>query len=301
MPTRSTPTQVQLHRLEGFFWVARTGGYARAARAFPYPITQPAVHSQVKKLEEELGTTLFERVAKDRMAPTPAGQRLYDFVRPFFESLPTVVRSIQGGDFGGELRIASTGLLIRRLLPGWLHRLQSEKPDVGVHLEEVGDDAVSLLRQGTVDLVVDHIYEIPSDLATMTVAHVRPFVVLPIDHPLAGSKALALSDLEETPFVAYAPGQKARDLQFEALARDSVTPRSMLSGSSAETIFGFVEAGLGWSILPWLGEIGPMADGVASLPLPAPSPMFEVVAAWRKDTPENPLLDAMLEVAPKPV
>ena len=32
-----------LHRLEGFFWVARTGGYARAARAFPYPITQPAV------------------------------------------------------------------------------------------------------------------------------------------------------------------------------------------------------------------------------------------------------------------
>ena len=58
---------LQLHRLEGFYWVARTGGYAKAARAFPYPITQPAVHQQVKKLEGELGLSLFERVSKDKM------------------------------------------------------------------------------------------------------------------------------------------------------------------------------------------------------------------------------------------
>ena len=50
---------IQIQRLEGFFWVATTGGYARAARAFPYPITQPAVHQQVKKLERELDITLF--------------------------------------------------------------------------------------------------------------------------------------------------------------------------------------------------------------------------------------------------
>ena len=60
---------IQLHRLEGFFWVAKTGGYARAARAFPYPITQPAVHQQVKKLESELELQLFERVAKDNSRP----------------------------------------------------------------------------------------------------------------------------------------------------------------------------------------------------------------------------------------
>ena len=56
---------IQIQRLEGFYWVAFTGGYARAARAFPYPITQPAVHQQVKKLERELDITLFERVGID--------------------------------------------------------------------------------------------------------------------------------------------------------------------------------------------------------------------------------------------
>jgi DNA-binding transcriptional LysR family regulator len=85
---------IQIHRLEGFYWVARTGGYARAARAFPYPITQPAVHQQVKKLEGELGVTLFERVGKSEMALTPAGIRLYEFVRPFYEGMAGVVRSL---------------------------------------------------------------------------------------------------------------------------------------------------------------------------------------------------------------
>jgi DNA-binding transcriptional LysR family regulator len=81
---------VQIHRLEGFYWVARTGGFARAARAFPYPITQPAVHQQVKKLEAELGLGLFERVSKDRMQLTAAGDRVFRYIAPFFEQLPAV-------------------------------------------------------------------------------------------------------------------------------------------------------------------------------------------------------------------
>ena len=93
---------IQIHRLEGFFWVAKTGGYAKAARAFPYPITQPAVHQQVKKLESELGLQLFERVGKEVMKLTPAGRHLYGFAAPFFEQLPAVVRSLRASDLGGD-------------------------------------------------------------------------------------------------------------------------------------------------------------------------------------------------------
>lgn len=291
--------QVQLHRLEGFFWVARTGGYARAARAFPYPITQPAVHAQVKKLEEELGTTLFERVAKDRMAPTPAGQRLYDFVRPFFESLPTVLRSVQGGEYGGELRVTTTSLLVRHLVPGWIRDLHRSHPEVAVHLEETGDDAIHLLRRGAVDLAIDHLYEVPDDIATMEVATLRPIVVVPSGHGALEGEGVDLAALEDTPFVAYAQGLRARELQFAALAQHDVAPRSMLSGGSAETILGFVGGGLGWSILPWLEGSGPEGGDIDWRPLTEPEVHFQVYAAWRKDTPENPLLDAMLEAAPR--
>src|SRR5271166_1892663 len=58
-----------LDRLTGFYWVARTQGYARAVRSFPYPITEPGVHQQVRRLEKELGVPLFVRVGKDRVVP----------------------------------------------------------------------------------------------------------------------------------------------------------------------------------------------------------------------------------------
>src|SRR6187549_3106883 len=108
---------IQIARLEGFFHVATTGGYASAARAFPYPITQPAVHQQVRKLEADLGARLFVRAAKNRMALTAEGRALFGFVRPFFERLPRVVRGLREGTFGGTLRMHAGGLLIRKLLP----------------------------------------------------------------------------------------------------------------------------------------------------------------------------------------
>src|SRR5437016_3775864 len=96
---------IQLHRLEGFYWVAKTQGYAKAARAFPYPITQPGVHQQVKKLESDVGVELFERVGKDKVVLTPAGQRLFEFVAPFLEKLPAVAEALRSGELAGRLRV----------------------------------------------------------------------------------------------------------------------------------------------------------------------------------------------------
>jgi len=289
---------IQLHRLEGFYWVARTGGYARAARAFPYPITQPAVHQQVKKLESELETALVERVGKDRMQLTPAGERLYRFVQPFYEGLPAVVRSLQEGSYGGELRIAAAGLFLRSLLPAWIRRLYRRHPDVLVHVREALEPALEDLQRGEVDLLIDYVPEMPDALASMQVATMRPFVVLPRQHPLARRRRLSLSAFKGETFVAYNPKQLAFRLQMQALARHGVAPARILSASTAEVILGFVEAGLGYSLLPSIEPDGPKARGVKVLPLESPRIEFPVMAAWRKDTPENPLLDAMLETAP---
>ena len=89
------------------------------------------------------------------------------------------------------------------------------------------------------------------------------------------------------------------DLQMQALARHGVRPDRKLSASSAEGILGIVESGLGYSLIPWLDKGGPRGKGLAVAPLTSPRMEFPVVAAWRKDAPENPILDAALETAPK--
>ena len=297
-PTSPGPSSIALHRLMGFYWVARTQGYASAARAFPYPITQPAVHQQVKKPETELRVHLFERVGKDRMALTPAGQYLFDFVRPTFEGLPAVLRAIASGSYGGQLCIQTSSLLLRTLMPSWVKRLSRKSPNVQVVLQEALNHDLGALQRGEADLLVDHYGKIPPDIASQQVATMRPFIVMPKDHRLADRKRISLSAFGDDTFVAYSPGLLSRDLQLEALERHGVRPARFHSASSADSILGFVESGLGYSVLPSVEPNGPRTRAAAVLPLNSPKVEFPVYALWRKDTPENPLLDAALETAP---
>jgi len=290
---------IQLNRLEGFYWVARTGGYARAARAFPYPITQPAVHQQVKRLEAELGLELFERVAKDRVELTQAGRRLFAFVRPFYDQLASVVRSLQEGEHVGELRVSAGAMLLRHLMPAWIRRIHRRWPRIHVHLEEARVSGLDALRRGDLDLLVDYVPDVPEDVAVMQVAELRPFLVLPRAHDQAKRERIDFAALADDTFISYLPGL-GQSLQLAELARRGLAPPRHLSASTAEVILGFVAAGLGYSFVPWLDDKGPRAAGVAVRALDSPRNRFPIYAAWRKDTPGNQLLDAALETAPEP-
>ena len=283
---------IQVQRLEGFHWVAKTGGFARAARAFPYPITQPAVHQQVRKLQEELGVDLFERVGKDRMILTPAGARLHAHVGPFLDGLPAVVRAVKSGEHGGELHIYAEPLLLRRLLPKWIKRLERRYPQIDVELRELSSSDLGPLRRGDADLIVGYLPELGDDIATQEVAVVRPHLVA------SRGKSLTLNSLRDEPFVAYTRDQIAHDLQLRALAQNGIEPPRFLYASSADTILGFVESGLGYSLVPALDGQANFGPGIAGKPLTRPKIEFSIVAAWRKDTPENRMLDAALETAP---
>lgn len=291
---------IQLQRLEGFYWVARCEGYARAARSFPYPITQPGVHQQVKRLESELGVRLFERVGKDRVILTPQGRALYGYVAPFLEGLGAVARSLRSGEVGGRLRIHASGHVLRYLLPPWLRRLQRQRADIEVELFESKVPAVALVRSGEADLLVDHLTEVPADLEARTVGKTRPFLVFPSDHPLAQKGRVEPRQLGDEPFITYSADLQLRELQLSALAHHGVTPRRLHAADSSETILGFVAAGLGYSLLASLQPKGPRVPGVVALPLTQPVREFPIYAAWRKSAHANPLLEALLALAPQP-
>jgi DNA-binding transcriptional LysR family regulator len=289
-----------LQRLEGFYWVARTGGYARAARAFPYPITQPGVHQQVRRLEQELGDiALFARVGRDAMRPTAEGARLYAFCAPFFEELPRVVRAIESGRIGGTLRIDATGLVLRHLLPDWLLRLRRERDDIEVELQEVENPDLDRLRTGAADLIVDYGLDVPAGCAARVVGHSYAHLVLPAQHRLAGRRTLAGRELAGEAFVAYHPSLRQHAVQMAAVRARVGALGRVTSASSVDTILAQVRAGLGYSVIPWLDRAGPKLPGIVVRPQTGPGTRFEVKAVWRKQEPENPLVAAALRWAPR--
>lgn len=290
---------IPLQRLEGFYWVARTEGYARAARAFPYPITQPGVHQQVRRLESDLGLKLFERVGKDRVRLTAAGRSLYAFVAPFLEGLPALERALRGGEYGGTLRIHAASLHVRTLLPSWLRRLQSRRPEIEVVLTEARRTDLSALRTGDADLVIDYLPEVPPDVEVRQLAQTWSFLVLPSNHPLARRATVRLQDLGEETVIAYNADLSGRELQLRALAQAGTRIKRLYGADSAESILGFVAAGIGVSLVPWATASGPRMAGVVAHLLRVPGSVFPVYGAWRRGGAPNPLLDAALSLAPR--
>src|ERR1700712_1887899 len=98
---------MNVHHLELFYYVAKHGGIMPAVRNIPYGIQQPAVSAQVAQLEEYLGTTLFQRRP---FVLTPEGEKLYEFVKPFFASLDRIATELQGGQ-ARHIRIGASTII----------------------------------------------------------------------------------------------------------------------------------------------------------------------------------------------
>jgi len=273
---------IQLARLEGFYWVARTGGYARAARSFPYPITQPAVHQQVRKLEAELGRPVFTRIGKDRMMLTDAGRTLFEFCAPFFEGLTAVVQAIEQGQVGGQLRIDAAALEISQILPRWIRRLRREAPELQVVVKEIEEPDYGRLRSGQTDVIVDYQPSPPSDVRLTRVGTYYGFLVVPRELLPRPQRRLELKHMASAPFASFPPGSSPHALQMGALREAGCRPSSIVNASSVAGILGFVQSGLCYSLVPWPDARGPELGGVVSVRLPRGRSEFAVSAATRR-------------------
>ena len=142
---------MNVHHLELFYYVARHGGIMPAVRNIPYGIQQPAVSAQVAQLEEFLGVTLFQRRP---FALTPAGEKLYAFIQPFFSNLDKMAEEFQGGQ-ARHFRIGASTIVLRDHLPKLLQGVHKKFPGLKVSLREgFPAQLEELLAKDEMDMVI---------------------------------------------------------------------------------------------------------------------------------------------------
>jgi DNA-binding transcriptional LysR family regulator len=147
---------VNLHHLEIFYHVARNGGICEAVRNFPYGIQQPAVSAQILQLEHDLGTKLFRRRP---FLLTPAGEKLFAFVEPFFGNVGKLAGEIRGSS-AKFIRIGASGPVLRHHLPNVLQEFRKTKPDLSLHLVEANaPQLIQALKKDELDLAVTTLHE----------------------------------------------------------------------------------------------------------------------------------------------
>ena len=112
---------INLHYVELFYYLARSGGITDATRNMPYGIQQCTMSRQLIELEKSLGTKLFQRRP---FQLTSAGERLFQFVRPFIEDLEGVADELRGG-VPDSVRLAAPPITLRDYLPPMLRAVKN--------------------------------------------------------------------------------------------------------------------------------------------------------------------------------
>lgn len=237
-----------LRQLKVFEAVARLLSFSRAA--LELHLTQPAVSTQVRKLEEHAGNVLFEQFGK-KIYLTPAGTELLQIARAIieqFEAADSAMKQFNGVS-GGRLNvgvISAGDYFFPRLLVEFAGRHQNVSLNFSVHNRQ------GLLRhivENQIDLAV--MVRPPTDLDTVNLPfapHPYTLVAAP-GHALAGLKAVPRERLLQEGFVVRERGSDTWKAMEEAFGAHIHGVRVAMEIASTETIKQAVMAGMGISFL----------------------------------------------------
>jgi len=282
---------MNIHHLELFYYVARHGGISEAVRKIPYGIQQPAVSGQIAQLEEFLGTTLFHRRP---FALTPAGEKLYDFIEPFFSGVDAMTKELQGGTTH-QLRIGSSDVILRDHLPELLQAVRKKFPQLKVTLREgYQPELESMLEHQEIDLAVTVTERKPmAGVHALILLELPLILVVPVDSPFTAAEQLWKRDKIEEPLICL-PATEVMSRNFQqGLNRLGVDWFPSIEINSTDCIESYVANGFGIGLTVSIPKTK-MSPKVRALPLAGFAPLM-VGALWRgkPSPPLRTLLDEL--------
>ena len=280
---------MNIHHLELFYYVARHGGITEAVRNIPYGIQQPAVSGQVAQLEEYLGVTLFQRRP---FALTPAGEKLYQFIQPFFANLDLIASELQGGK-ARQVRVGASTIVLREHLPEVFQNVRKRYPSLRISLREgYPADFENLLQKEELDLAVTAIEKKPAaGLHSVALIELPLVLLVEKNSHITAAEQLWQRDKIEEPLLCL-PAAEAICKNFQqGLARLGVDWFPSIEVSSVELIETYVANGFGIGLSVQVPKAR-IAPNVRALPLPEFSPVI-LGALWRGKT--SVLVQAFLD------
>jgi len=280
---------MNIHHLELFYYVARHGGITEAVRNIPYGIQQPAVSGQVAQLEEYLGVTLFQRRP---FALTPAGDKLYLFIQPFFASLDSIASELQGGK-ARHIRIGASTIILRDHLPDVFQNVRQRFPNLKISLREgYPQEFEQLLQKEELDLAVTAIEKKPAP-GLHSVALVELPLVLLVEKGsrISAANQLWERDKIEEPLICLPPAEAICKHFQQGLVRLGVDWFPGMEVSSISLIETYVSGGFGIGVSVHVPQ-AKLAPNVRMVPLPDFAPVI-VGVLWRGKT--SSLLQAFLD------
>lgn len=275
--------------------------FGRAAeRSF---VSQPTLSVAVKKLEDELGVTLFER-NRGEARPTPVGARIIAQARRVLAESKLIEDLAREGrdEMSGPLRFGAIYTVGPYLVPRLVPLLRQRAPQMPLVIEEnYTAKLLEQLRDNELDVAVMAEPFDGQGLMSWPLYDEDFVVVMPEDHRWCPEREIPARNLSEEQLLLLGPGHCFRDQVIQACPKcvdpDSDGPRAQ-NGSSLETIRHMVASGLGITVLPRSSVENRSDDGahIVARPFVPKAPTRRIVMVWRKTFPRLNAIKVLREV-----
>ena len=279
--------------------VARERHFGRAAETCF--VSQPTLSVAVKKLEDELGLTLFER-GPGEVSVTPAGRRIIEQAQRVLEEASRIRELAAAGKdpLAGPLRLGAIYTIGPYLLPKLIPILRRTAPAMQLLIQENFTHRLSEeLRSGEVDVILVALpFEAPGVMTRPV--YDEPFMVaVPKGHPWENRTRITSEELTNESLLLLGEGHCFRDQVLDICHTVRSRERSPLArtveGGSLETIRQMVAGGVGVTVLPATSTAtsGGSSDLIRILPFARPAPTRRVGLAWRRSFPRPEAIEAL--------
>ncbi|MCB1368168.1 MAG: LysR family transcriptional regulator [Rhodobacteraceae bacterium] len=278
---------ISLKQLRALAAITAHGSLTAAAEVLG--LTPPAVSTQLKLLEENLGTKLLMRGNDGKTSLTSAGQEVSRCIRQIESSLNTCyekVKAIRQGKYGFiSIGVVSTG---KYFAPRLVASFQAANPDIQVGLR-IGnrEEIITQIMEGAVDVAI---MGRPPRASVVTAEVLGPhphLFIAPPGHPLATGCDVSSEDLLEQTFLTRERGSGTRILMERLLDRlGEGRPYQTLSVGTNETIKQSVMAGLGIALISGHTVASELAEGrLVQIRLPGVPIIRQWFLMHRRDMP----------------
>lgn len=265
-------------------------------------VSQPTLSVAVRKLEEELGVTLFER-GKGDVRITPIGERVVAQAQRVLEEVSAIRLLAQQGEdpLAQPLRLGAIHTIGPYLLPQLVPILRERAPKMPLLLQENYTAVLrEQLKRGELDVILLSLpFEVPGIVTEPL--YEEPFVVLiPSSHPWNQLQAIEARQIAQENVLLLGPGHCFREQVLELCpecthsAATGDVHRS-LESSSLETIRHMVASGLGISVLPCTSAgAGRYSERLIAIRrFVPPAPTRTVALAWRSSFPRREAVEVV--------
>lgn len=261
---------MELRHLRYFAAVASHRSFVRGAKALN--VSQPPLSRQIRDLEEEIGTPLFEREGRGTVL-TEAGDYLQGEVQRLLENIEVICRNARliGEKNTNEIKIGCVNFLLSSILPQFFMKAHQQFPQMRFIIKEMPTAAQrEAILQGTVDFGFVRYRASDAGLVFEPLTVESLVIIYPEGACREQDPRACMASLARLPFIAISKAAAPRLAEriTTACLNFGPVPSSGYETNDAFSIVKFVAAGLGWSIVPDLTYRAAMVQGLDSMTLP---------------------------------